>query len=91
MSDNTTAAAATSGDLRRIAQIVTAIGSPHYARMRRIEATADALDALRIAVKGCGHEVWRFDTCQSGNLCERCRIKRDAAISALVGEGGSNG
>jgi hypothetical protein len=57
--------------------------------------TADALDALREAVKGCGRVVSRqgqlVDCGDTDDVrCSVCRAKRDAAISRLISESGDN-
>jgi hypothetical protein len=103
VSDNTTAEGmtATSGDLRLLADFERDhIDSDNYPpkssgaavirrRAARLEATADALDALREAVKGCGTNlgISLSDTCDGrpGWLCFDCEDKRDLAIRRLLG------
>ena len=62
-----------------------------------LNATADALDALRESVKGCEEMVYQDwstgplcgDRDVDGlNLCESCKARRDAAIDRLISETG---
>ena len=58
--------------------------------VRRLNALADALDALKAANKGCGGDMFcvregvPVDTCKPGQLCTRCKKAREAAITSLT-------
>ena len=65
----------------------------------QLRHAADALDALREAVKGCGEmhydvgtvghpcgsRTYSLSGCERIRLCAPCSAKRDAAISRLLG------
>lgn len=51
---------------------------------RYIVQVADALNALRTAVQGCG-VAFDWDECNRAWLCGTCAEKRDAAIALLLG------
>jgi hypothetical protein len=59
----------------------------------KIEATADALDALRVAVKGCGVKLSNMVCCGGVGVthrvyCRDCTGVIDRAISRLISETG---
>lgn len=90
---------ATASDLRMFAVnslllgVIAKLDGGEAATLResadRVKCTADALDALRDIRKGCGDIFSAPFVCPTdGVLCGGCADKREAAINALLGEGG---